>query len=246
MKNQEVNINVSGDTKELVIRHGDAEVLRYPKTVDIAGAITAPREYLQGKKDSYLEFGNLVYISSDSSLYVDRENKELVLLLNERSEFRDRVIGQLTVSEELELLQVNSDKRWSVQDLKRMLKQVRFMFADRDESLAIIAALEKFNATVTTSLTQHSSNRGDSHNAIERTVSGIEWRNFFTLNIPIFKGGEKKKFMVEIAVDATDANVRFFLDSPDLYDLQAQVLDQVFDEEVKYFREWGCSVVTIS
>ncbi|GAA4434742.1 hypothetical protein GCM10023188_26060 [Pontibacter saemangeumensis] len=99
---------------------------------------------------------------------------------------------------------------------------------------------------MTTSIAQHSSNRGDSLNSIERTVSGIEWKNTFNLMIPIFKGGEKKKFMVEIAVDATDANVRFFLDSPDLYDLQAAVLETVLAEEVEYFKEWGCSVVTIS
>lgn len=244
---KEININVSGDTKELVIRHGQAPVIREPESVNIKGAIAAPREYLEGKADTFREDAEvLLYGPDDATLYVNREGKSLLLHLNEKSAFRDTVSGRLENSEELELLQVNSEKRWSVQELKRMLKQVRFMFADRDENLTIIAALEKFNATVTTSLTQHSSNRGDSHNAIERTVSGIEWKNTFNLYIPIYKGGEKKKFLVEIAVDATDANVRFFLDSPDLYDLQAQVLEQVLEQEVQYFREWGCSVVTIS
>lgn len=246
MKEQEVNINVSGDTKELTIRHGEAAIIREPATVSISGAITAPREYLEGKISTLDGAGAALYRPQDASLYVNREKKALRLNLNEKHSLGDTVSGALVESEELQLLQVNSEKRWSVQELKRMLKQVRFMFANRDENLAIIAALEKFNATVTTSIAQHSSNRGDSLNAIERVVSGIDWKNTFKLNIPIFKGGPKHVFLVEIAVDATDANVRFFLDSPDLYDLQAQVLEQVLADEVQYFKEWGCSVVTIS
>ncbi|PRY10313.1 hypothetical protein CLV24_11441 [Pontibacter ummariensis] len=249
MKDQEININVTGETKELVIRKGEAAILREPEIVDVKGAITAPWEYLENKMDTLAthdETPYKLYYPENSTLYVDRENKKLTLLLNEKCPLGDTITGQLVASQELKLLEINSEKRWSVQELKRMLKQVRFMFANRDENLAIIAALDKFNATVTTNVAQHSSNRGDSLNSIERVVSGINWNNTFNLLVPIFKGGEKKKFLVEIAVDATDANVRFFLDSPDLYDLQAQVLEQALEEEVKYFREWGCSVVTIS
>lgn len=246
MKDQEINIHVSEGTHELVIRHGQAELLRDPESIAVAGAITAPREYLEKKLATKATNGSLLYDPAYTTLYVDREGKQLTLLLNEKNPLGDSIKGKLEESKELQLLQVNSDKRWSVQDLKRELKKVRFMFADRDENVAIIAALEKFNATVTTHLTQHSSNRGDSHNAIERVVSGIDWKNTFKLNIPIFKGGPKHVFLVEIAVDATDANVRFFLDSPDLYDLQAQVLEAAIEAEVEYFEEWGCSVVTLS
>lgn len=238
MQEQEININVSGDTKELVIRQGNAEKLHEPKVVEKTGSITAPRQYLENKIDQY---------SPDkSTLYVDRDVKSIVLKLQEKDPFGDTISGHLVESEELKVLQINKDKRWTVQELKRILKQVRFMFANPEENLEIIKALDKFNATVTTNLTQHSSNRGDTLNAVERTVGGIEWRNFFTLNIPIFKGGEKNTFSVEIAVDATDANVRFFLDSPDLYDLQAKVLDEVLEEEVAFFRDWNCSIVIIS
>ncbi|GAA4434746.1 hypothetical protein GCM10023188_26070 [Pontibacter saemangeumensis] len=130
MKEQEINIHVSGDTKELVIRKGEAAVIREPELVQVTGAITAPREYLERKVGMLDGDRNVLYQPDYSTLYVDREKKQLALQLNEKSTLGDTIVGRLVESEELKLLQVNSDKRWSVQELKRMLKQVRFMFAD--------------------------------------------------------------------------------------------------------------------
>lgn len=76
-----MNINVSDDLKELVVRQGEAVKNSYPTTNKIEGVISAPRQCLDKKKSLYrpinghvkfsLLEGTLTFIHSDKDEYTD-------------------------------------------------------------------------------------------------------------------------------------------------------------------------------
>lgn len=50
---QKLDIQVNGDSKEIIVRQGDALKLKEPVQIIIAGTIDAPSRFLEAKKTSF-------------------------------------------------------------------------------------------------------------------------------------------------------------------------------------------------
>lgn len=230
---QEVfNITSPGET---VIRHGAAALLREPRQLAYTGRLDSPRKFLEPKK--------ALYQPTQATVFINGTAGSLRLVLDEKNELFDGVTGALEIAPELAQFRVNSDQKYSVTELVKFLKRTRFFFGDKDAHTSLLASLMKFSATVQTKVEQHQSSSGNSKNNLEREVHGIEWNREFVLHTPIFKGYPAKSFRVEIGIDPTDASVKLYLESAELFELEQTYKAELLTEEAGYFDNWGCSVI---
>jgi hypothetical protein len=223
---------------EHIIRHGDALRLREPKQLSYKGRLDTPQLWLTPKK--------ALYKATEATVRVNFTEGSIELTLVEKNELYDYVGGSLTDSPELGYFGINKDKRYTLDELVTLLKRYRFFFPNKDQHQKTLIALQNFSAKVETKYEQVRSNNGASKNNLEREVHGIDWEREFTLSVPVFKGYSAESFRVEIGVDPTSAGVKFFLDSPELFELQADLKTRLLAEEIKYFTEWGCSLIYVS
>lgn len=220
---------------EHVIRHGNAAPVREPRQLGYAGRLDSPRQFLTPKKGLYQPIQATVLINGTTG--------NVKLLLDEKNELFDSVLGSLEKAPELEQFKINSDQKYSVSELVKFLKRTRFFFTDKDAHATLLHALMNFSAKVQTKIEQMQSTNGSSKNNLEREVHGIEWNREFTLTTPIFKGYPAKSFRVEIGIDPTDASVKLFLESAELFELEQTYKAELLAEEASYFEQWGCSVI---
>jgi hypothetical protein len=227
-----------GQAGEHVIRHGDAAPIREPRQLNYAGRLDTPRLWLDPKKEQY---GPLA-----ATVRVNHTEGSIDLTLLEKSELFDKASGALAEAPELTLFKINTDARYTLDELVTLLKRYRFFFPKKEQHGAILTALQTFTAKVETKIEQHRATNGSSKNNLEREVHGIQWDRTFMLSVPVFKGYAAESFHVEIGVDATSAGIRFYLESPELYELKQDLKGRLLAEEIKYFEAWGCSLIYVS
>ncbi|RFP65909.1 hypothetical protein D0N36_06815 [Hymenobacter lapidiphilus] len=232
-ENQEVfAINAPGET---IIRHGQAAPIREPRQLAYTGRLDSPRQFLQPKVE--------LYDFKQATVFINQTSGTLKLVLAEKSELFDSVTGSLELAPELAQFKINTDQKYTVSELVKFLKRTRFFFSDKDSHAVLLSSLMNFSAKVQTKIEQQQSTNGSSKNNLEREVHGIEWNREFVLTTPIFKGYPAKSFRVEIGIDPTDASVKLYLESAELFELEQQYRAELLAEEAAYFEQWGCSVL---
>lgn len=223
---------------EHVIRHGDAARIREPRQLGYKGRLDTPQLWLEPKKAQY--------DPTHATVLINYTAGSVELKLDEKNELFDHVGGELADAPELAYFSINKDKRYSLDELVTLLKRYRFFFPNKDQHQKTLIALQNFSAKVETTIEKVRSNNGASKDSLEREVHGIEWEREFILSVPVFKGYAPESFRVEISVDATSAGVKFFLDSPELFELQTDLKYRLIADEIKYFTAWGCSLIYVS
>lgn len=112
-----------------------------------------------------------------------------------------------------------------------MLKMNRIYFADRDENMAIVSSLEKLRVRVTQEIENGNDFKGNKKHLFEQNVQH-EIRLQFTLVVPLYKGQEKKSFLVDVNFDITDGNTVFWLESVDLKELMETERIRIIDSQI--------------
>lgn len=232
------DINAPGEHS---ILFGEAEKKIYPKSMNISGVLSAPADFLRGKLG--------LFKKEDAHLLIDRDNNKLTLNIDERSEKSPiQITGQLKPSEDLAAWQINTPTRWSVASLLAFVRERKFFFADSMVHAKLISSLQKWNVNVETIIKQHNDNSGNSLAQLERKVNDVELVKEFSLSIPIYKGYDKRTFVVNIGLDPKNNQVDFFLYSDELFFLTRSDREVLFAKEIENFKTLGfdCSVVEVS
>lgn len=223
------------------ILFGEAEPVSHPKSMNIVGVLSAPANFLKGKQGKFKK--------EDAHLIIDRDNNKLVLNIDERSEKSPITItGQLKPSEDLAVWEINTSERWSVNEFLAFVRERKFFFKDPVVQGKLIASLQKWNVNVEMVIKQHNDNSGNSLAILERKVGEIDLVKEFTLSIPIYKGYQKREFVVNIGLDPKNTQVDFFLYSDELFFLTRTDREALFSQEVENFKNLGfdCSVIEVS
>lgn len=237
MENLELTLN--GDQKELIIRTGDAEEIVHHKGIKITGTLSAPFQFFEGKK------ANLK--AEDCHIQIKNDTGVISLFVNDTDPHTETVIvGYLKKDVALESWRINTEKRWTIQEFLKQVKTQTFYFSDRSERNALVDSLQKFNASVTTTIQQHNDNTGNSLALLEKKINGIELKNKFSLTIPIYQGYAKQKFTVEIGLDPKSNSVDLFLISDDLFTLEIENREALVEVEIANFKDFNCSKVFLS
>lgn len=239
---------------DVVIRHGEAEKIYDPVRVDIEGSLTAPWDYLSGKREakhlarqvdgSFKEV--LVYNPEECRLQVYKAAGRILFVGNEKSSFSTRVDGSLSYNSDLTMLNINTPGAYYSRDmLIELCRRNRHRFADPQEAVDLIKGLREFTAKVTKMVENREEISGNVTNKYEAVVDKLNIKLGFKLNIPIYENTEKEVFSVDIGVDTSQNKIQFYLLSDELFELEEKVRDNYMNQEILKFEDWGCSIVYI-
>lgn len=229
MENENQHIYLDKEQKEVIIRHGEAQVIRDPKIVDIIGVLNAPRTFYEKRKSEHAKLACHVLYS--------RSNREIRLILDERAYFNTQILGKLNVAPELREYGINGSCSTSTsQDLMKFLRMRSMHFADKDKAKEIVNNLAKFKASVQVEIESADNQRGDLIKKFEQKVKS-DIPLDFELEMVIFKGMPKKKFKVEIMFAINNATAELWLESPQLNEIMDVMLNKAIDDELKAFKD---------
>jgi hypothetical protein len=253
-------VHIDGsDLKEIVIREGNAALVNgAPNVILIGGILKAPAQYLKEKVSGtdVIAMGvdvplNLtesmkIYNPKRSHVLVDRHNGSLTLVLNEKDSYADKIQGTLSMFKDLEELGINKEKRYTINELIKVVKRNKYYFAELQEHGDFLISLTNFNTKVSTEIKHVKENNGSKLDSVQKIVNENKSAPTFKLSIPIYKGYPKVVFEVQVVVDVTDVNVTFTLESVDLFDLVKNRKDEYIDEQLlEIGKIFPCSFVEV-
>lgn len=211
----EMNIE---DGKDMVIRFGDALPLKEPKYVSINGTIDAPARWVEKRKDDI--------VSADAHILVDRDHMTITLNTDENNFYSDQIVGTLTLSTEMQEFGINTGEYMSCFDMADRIKQLRTYFETQQEAMKLVTELRSFKAKIDKELELSDDKRGNQTIMRAQTVESNLPKSF-KVNMPIFKGTEKRTFEVEVEINPNDLSCT--LVSPDAHDIVVQERDNQMD-----------------
>lgn len=217
MEAENIKIQLIGDSKEVVIRTGEALELKEPRIVEITGSIDAPVEFAK-KRDSEIEPLN-------THVIVDKENGTIELIIDEKNQYRTKVKGGLTPFTNLAKLGINEDRIYSPRQLYEKLKFFGMYFKNRDQHISLCDKLTKFTGRIETDFTNSNDFKGNvAHQKLVKIKTDLDLK--FVLACPVYKGGEPQTFEVDICIDAKDGGVFCWLESVDLHEQKVRIIDE--------------------
>lgn len=208
-------------------------------SIKIDGTLGACHQFLLGK--------STLFPDTTMHLEIFKDLGKLILFLGDNDPYRTHVItGCLKKDSVLGLFKINTDYRWTVNELVKFIKTMKYYFSDPEEHKKLIESLQKWHVKVDTEIKNHNDNRGNSLLMLEKKVGEMGLITSFNLTIPIFQGYEKQKFTVEIGLDPKNTQVDLYLISDELFEREIQFREQLIAEEVSKFDEVKFSKVVVS
>lgn len=227
----EMNIE---DGKDIVIRFGDALPLQEPKYVSIHGTIDAPARWVEKRKDDI--------VSADAHVLVDRDRMTITLNTDENSAYMDQIVGTLTLSTEMQEFGIDTGEYMSCFDMADRIKQLRTYFETQQEAMKLVTELRSFKAKIDKEL-ELSDDKRDNQTIMRAQTVESNLPKSFKVNMPIFKGTEKRTFEVEVEINPNDLSCT--LVSPDAHDIVVQERDSQMDGVLVRIAEAAPNIVII-
>lgn len=252
---QEIKIeSVIGQT-ELTVREGKALELKEPLVINITGDIDTVKSfvgkrYAAGPKSiitsgenptvTALVTNSLQAINNDLAVITfDKKNLSISLDVNPEDFYGPKVIGKMEVSDELKPFCINEpDGIFTREKLVKLLRFNKRFFSDAQAHDNILRAFQTLSLTGNTALDASSDQRGNAAAKFEKKIDSSKIPTTFYLTIPVFKGQEPKKFLVEICLDSSEASVIFWFESVELAELKGTIIDGVFGEQKTLFADF--------
>jgi hypothetical protein len=216
---------------EITIREGNALPPVAPVQVKIYGDIKTVSTYIE-KRKSTTQAG-LQAINPDRAVVeVSKEKMTICLKLDPESVYGTEVTAKLELSPELEAFNINKNKTYNREELIKLFRFNKIWFDTAEAHDKILKAYQAFNAQVNANVNQSSDTRGNRTNDFNKTVTTNVPEDFI-LTIPVFKGQEKRRFRVEIALDSTDGSTKFWFESTELHDIITIESELILKEELE-------------
>lgn len=271
-QDQKVSVHIDNYTGEkpiVIVTRDDAPreyvtpvEYKAPEPLNISGTIETPLEFLK-KRLHTIDITNAhVEVCRDTSeieLVINESNYHPSLSSEELDTFCDRdilldkflptsrIVGTIRYSKEFADLGINSDvQRWSPVKLAQYFRLNRHLFDDKQVSMALVSQLKNIKATISGKYQKEK----ETHGTISQTEFfelhiAHELPDSFVLNMPIFKGGEKAKFAVEIDAEYIDGNILVSLVSPAMCEAMEVARDAIIDDVVKKITDVAQDIVVI-
>lgn len=233
-----------------------------PEPLNISGTIETPLEFLK-KRLHTIDITNahveVCRDTSEISLVINESNYHPSLSSEDLDLYHDkdilldkflptsRIVGVIRYSKEFADLGINSDvQRWSPVKLAQYFRLNRHLFDDKQVSMALVSQLKNIKATISGKYQKEK----ETHGTISQTEFfelhiAHELPDSFVLNMPIFKGGEKAKFAVEIDAEYIDGNILVSLVSPAMNEAMEVARDAIIDDVVKKITDVAPDIVVI-
>jgi hypothetical protein len=231
------NINLRLESiqgNEIIIREGEALKPVPPKKIELTGDIKTVTEFI-GKRKALAIAGisGAQYIEPTRAVVeVDKIKRTITLSLDPENINGTVVTAKLEPNPDLEQFHINGKKQFSQRELINLLKFSRLYFEDFGKHGDLLKAYTAFTAKTYTDLANDSDSRGNKNFGFTKKVeTGLPAT--FIMNMPVFKGQESRRFMVEICLDVTDAAASFWFESVELAEIMEMEGEKILRDELK-------------
>lgn len=230
----EMILNPNSDT--ITILEGKALEQKYPVPIKINGNIHSVANFIKERWGDKTGSGLQVIDKTRAVVLVDEAEMFISLRLDPENVFGTEINGFLETTPEFEQFHINEAMTFSREDLVKLFRFNRRFFGSDHEKL--LTAYQKLNISTAGSLQQDSDTRGNKGVNFQKTVDSSAIPTGFNLTVPIYKGFDPVSFPVEIGLDATDASVRFWFESPVLVEVMEAMKKSIFEDQLKYCKDF--------
>lgn len=213
----------------LTILEGKALEQKPPNKITISGDIKSVANFLKVRKSD--GFGHQEIQKSKAIIYIDKEERTIVLEVDPENHYGTVVKGKLDISDELKIFQINTVQKFSRQELVRLIKMNRIFFENKEKHSEMLVAFQKIESSVNYATKDGSDDRGNKERQYVKNVTTNAPMSF-TLEIPIFKGFEAQPVTVEICLDIEEGTAKFWLESVHLNEIIQSSVDEIFREQL--------------
>lgn len=219
---------------EIIIREGKALEPVAPRKIQITGDIKTVSTFINKRSTAAIAgISGYQYIEPTRAIVeVDKAKRTITFSLDPEDTYGTIITAKLEPNPDLEQFHINKNKQFSQRELIQLLKFSRLYFEDFGKHGDLLKAYTAFTAKTYTDLAGDQDSRGNKNFAFNKKVeTGLP--TSFIMNLPIFKGQEPRRFMVEICLDVTDAAASFWFESVELAELMELEGDKILQEELK-------------
>ena len=214
---------------EIIERTGkapDCLPVKEPEALRLTGTIESPARFVEKRKHLINPDNTHVYFSVDDGF--------IALTINETDFYNAVICGKITKSIENIELGINTERIYTPKDLARTLRKKKYLFPNKEEATAVIAALNNFTAKVNQEYNAIDDKKGGVKRSFEQIVKS-NLPSGFCLNMPICKGFQKQ--LVNIEIDVTeDRNCMLFSD--ELFQLENELKEEAIFYQLEKLAEY--------
>lgn len=217
----EIKISVENGVKELVIRHGRAADIPQPRQRGIIGQLDSVLLYAMHQQPD----------PKKAHILLNREEMTALLFVDATDPLAALVEGRMEVNPDLQKFNINGGTctpKLRREEMRSFLRQNRFFFPDKDAHAELVSSISNFSAKVGMSVQQAADSRGNKINNFAKEVEA-DVPFDAVIEMPVFKGGEKKRLAVEICFDVTEGGSLFWIESAELDEILRAEIDAAFD-----------------
>lgn len=217
MENFHLKVENAGN--EITIREGQALPQREPVKINISGDIKTVSSFVSGRKGVLADVAGHQFINKGRAVVeVDKQKRTIVLMLDPADPYGGVITAKMELNPDLVEFSINAKKTFKQKELVDLLKFSGLAFDNYDKHAMLLRSYQVFNAKAYIDMTSDSDNRGNKSSSFNKKVE-TNLPVDFVLNIPIFKGQERKRFSVEICLEVTDGGCNFWFESVELKEL---------------------------
>lgn len=223
--------SVSGN--EIIIREGDALPQREPVKINISGDIKTVSAFVAGRKDVSDTLAGHQFINKGRAIVeVDKQKRTIVLMLDPANPYGGVITAKMELNPDLVEFYINAKKTFKQKELVDLLKFSGLAFDNAEKHQMLLRSYQAFNAKAYIDMASDSDNRGNKSSSFNKKVE-TNLPVDFVLNIPIFKGQERKRFSVEICLEVTDGGCNFWFESVELKELIEIEGEKILKDELE-------------
>ncbi len=180
----------------------------------------------------------------EAHVIINRDKMSIELILNEINPLlKGKVSGCLESHPDFIKWKINTGQEWSNRSMSEFVKMNRSSFTDKGEAMKLSAELQSLKVKVDKEVEASNDNRANIRSLMAQKVIEMNIPETFMLNLPIFKGGKKVEFEVEIYVNPGTFDISLI--SPDVNDVVAGTKETVIDEQKDAIVEIAPAMVII-
>lgn len=215
------NINLrleSINGNEITIREGQALPPVAPQKISVTGDIKTVSSFIN-KRKSASDAAIYQHINKDLAIVeVDKQARTIKLMLDPSDPYAAVITAKMELNPDLVEFCINAKKTFKQKELVDLLKFSGLAFDNAEKHQMLLRSYQAFNAKAYIDMASDSDNRGNKSSSFNKKVE-TNLPVDFVLNIPIFKGQERKRFSVEICLEVTDGGCNFWFESVELKEL---------------------------
>lgn len=236
MENQKIEVKLSGDQKELIIRHGEAEPIKHPYGVVFSGVIGSIKEYLSVNIPNPKQ--DIITYSYNHQHIVYKKDYKCP------NKSGDIVFDYVKVNDHFlkDVMQINTGKKFQPMELANTLKMNRRFFENREHLDILVAKLVNFKANVSKQI-EKSDNRNNAKRDIIVQEVAHEIPSSIVMDCPVIIGSRGNRFNIELYFDFTDTSVNIEVVSPELVEITEKMTEEIINAAVEDLKSYGVPII---